>query len=391
MYNDYGMNNTTLGEKFLDYYTNHKDSIPGSTLIKDDPNDLSYYNKIISLGALDFLTWLTGDKLYQDITDNNNLNAEIIDQFAQTFVRKFWTYQPGYDSDLVFAARLRAFFDEYLPIWAQYYKELVINKGGYITNRGSVIVSGTNSLHYTGSGSSNGNNSSDVSTVGENSSTNYSNTDEKSNGDTITNTRSDSDTKGSVTSRSTDNKNTEASEEGKNNQFQETADTPQNQIATPFQGAELSYVDENGKTQNGIDPTSNYQFDYASNAQANSTLTGKNTKASETDTNQTTSSTDTTNTTNSNGESISKDESTTSTKGGSNATNNTSSHTVNRNSLTQSDEHNQNASNNNATQTDERNVPLYELAHGLNSIVDGAYGDLFKKAKKYGLFMLDYA
>lgn len=398
-YNSYdydcdGINNEkTLGEMFEDYFTQNKADIPGASSIDtSNPNNLFALNKMISLAGLDFLTWLSGGELYQNITDDKNLNAEIIDQFAQTFIRQFWTYQPGYGNDLVFATRLRAFFDQYLPIWAEYYRELIVNNGGYVTNNGQITVSGNNSLHFVQSNSQNGivnsqtNDNGSTSTVSSGTSNNVSDSTGTTDTDTSTSSNGNSNT---VTN---ENKKFSGQENNVQNNLQATADTPQNQLNVPLEGGVLDDYDEQGNRIPSGEPSPSqaYQFDYASSVQGNTNKGGKNSFNKENNETDTKASSNESSETRGSSKSNDHAESKGKTNNSSDTTSQNSQSVVTNTNQSLSGEHTQTGMTGENTKTNQRNLPVYEIALGLNKIANGAYNDLFLRAKRYGLFMLDY-
>lgn len=139
--------NLTIRQLVTDYFQVHQDEIPGA-------NEVNLYdeNKIISVTALAWLTDNCG-KLYQEVTKDENLNADLIDIFAQTFVRHFWSMPIGYDSPVTFFVHLRAFLDENLPTWAEFYKEAIIKHGLYTTTAGTVTVEDNGTVHFEGTNS----------------------------------------------------------------------------------------------------------------------------------------------------------------------------------------------------------------------------------------------
>ena len=91
--------NLTIRQLVTDYFQVHQDEIPGA-------NEVGLYdeNKIIKITALAWLTDNCG-KVYQEVTKDENLNADLIDIFAQTFVRHFWSMPIGYDSPVTLFVR----------------------------------------------------------------------------------------------------------------------------------------------------------------------------------------------------------------------------------------------------------------------------------------------
>ena len=175
--------NLTIRQLVTDYFQVHQDEIPGA-------NEVNLYdeNKIISVTALAWLTDNCG-KLYQEVTKDENLNADLIDIFAQTFVRHFWDMPIGYDSPVTFFVHLRAFLDENLPVWAQFYKEAIIKHGLYTTTAGTVTVEDNGTVHFEGTNTTDstatntGKSSSDETNNTKSTTTN--NTTQNSNGQTL--------------------------------------------------------------------------------------------------------------------------------------------------------------------------------------------------------------
>lgn len=175
--------NLTIRQLVTDYFQVHHDEIPGA-------NEVSPYdeNKIIQITALAWLTDNCG-KIYQEITKDENLNADLIDIFAQTFVRHFWAMPIGYESPVTFFVYLRAFLDENLPVWAEFYKEAIIKHGLYTTTYGTVTVEDNGTVHFEGTNTTdstaatNGKSSSNGINNTRNTTTN--NTTQNSNGQTL--------------------------------------------------------------------------------------------------------------------------------------------------------------------------------------------------------------
>lgn len=167
--------NLTIRQLVIDYFQVHQDEIPGATSVS-----LYDENKVIQITALAWLTDNCG-KVYQEITKDENLNANLIDIFAQTFVRHFWSMPIGYDSPVTFFVHLRAFLDENLPVWAQFYKEAIIKHGLYTTTAGTVTVEDNGTVHFEGTNSTdstattNGKSSSDETNNAKNTTNNTSN------------------------------------------------------------------------------------------------------------------------------------------------------------------------------------------------------------------------
>ena len=175
--------NLTIRQLVTDYFQVHQDEIPGG-------NEVNPYNenKVIQITALAWLTDNCG-KVYQEITKDENLNADLIDIFAQTFVRHFWSMPIGYNSPVTFFVHLRAFLDENLPVWAQFYKEAIVKHGLYTTTAGTVTVEDNGTVHFEGTNTtdststSTGKSSSNETNNTKNTTTN--NTTQNSNGQTL--------------------------------------------------------------------------------------------------------------------------------------------------------------------------------------------------------------
>lgn len=142
------LNKITIADLVTDYFLVHKNEISGADDIESFQS-----NEVIKLTALDWLTANCG-KVYQEITQDANLNANLIDNFAQTFVRYFWSTGIGYDNPVEFFVHLRAFLDENLPVWAQFYQEGIIKRRLYQTSVGRVEVDSNGAVHYEGNTSS---------------------------------------------------------------------------------------------------------------------------------------------------------------------------------------------------------------------------------------------
>lgn len=119
----------SLGNLLIDYYNDNYTNYP------DVKNKIDLINQC----SLNFLQENCG-QLFRDITDDDNLNDAIIDQFAQTFVKHFWMNEIGYADSFDFFIKLSAFFSEKLPIWAAFYKEAIINHELYLTNVSHVTL-----------------------------------------------------------------------------------------------------------------------------------------------------------------------------------------------------------------------------------------------------------
>lgn len=232
--------NLTIRQLVTDYFIVHHDEIPGA-------NEVSLYdeNKIIRITALAWLTDNCG-KVYQEVTKDENLNADLIDIFAQTFVRHFWSMPIGYDSPVTFFVHLRAFLDENLPTWAEFYKEAIIKHGLYTTTAGTVTVEDSGTVHFEGTNSTD----STATTTGKSS------------------TDATNNTKNTTTTNSTQNSNSQT--------LSADADSPQDQLNLSI----------NQDTARG-----GYDFKYASKVSASLNKSNTTTNGTSTSTNTGTNST----------------------------------------------------------------------------------------------------
>ena len=338
----------TFSDLVYEYYEEHKNDLPGLSDL--NPNDT---NKLIKLVALSFMTYHEG-KLYQDITDDSNVNAEIINSFCQTFIRHFWNNQIGYNDETKFYVKLRAFLDEQLPIWAQFYKQAVLDKSAFFTSTGRVTVTGNGLLHISGTNSQNIQNSGNVTTLND-----------LKNTSTTTQTHGGSDsTTHTYDTQQTENANNSSSE----GSFTADADRPQDQLsAENMQGTDA---------ENPTDPLKAYDFTYASSAEGTRSLNKQKNQTTSTQTGTQTD--DTAYNSNVNTNSISTQTGTVNTE------NNTHQDLKGQNSQDQQ------KSSASVTNTYMRNESIGAIAKQLNSLVNGVYLDIFRKAKKAGLFLLMY-
>lgn len=338
----------TISDLVYEYYEEHKDDLPGlSDLNENDTNEL------IKLIALSFMTYHEG-KLYQDIADDSNLNTEIINNFCQAFIRHFWNNQIGYNNETKFYVKLRAFLDEQLPIWAQFYKQAILDKSAFFTSTGRITVNNNGLLHVSGTNSQNVQNSGNVTTT--NNLKNTSDTTQTHGGtDSTTHT---------YDTQQTEKANNSSSE----GSFTADADRPQNELnSESLQGTDA---------ENPGDPLKAYDFSYASSAEGTRSLNKQN--------NQTASAQTGTQTDETKYNSSVDTNSTSTNTGNVNTENNVSQDLKGQHSQ---DQQNSTAS---VTNTYMRNETIGAIAKQLNSLVNGAYLDIFRKAKKEGLFLLMY-
>lgn len=351
--------NLTIQDLVTNYFQVHQKELPGA-----DDVDLTDYNKIINLTALAWLTDNCG-KIYQDITDDENLNADLIDIFAQTFVRHFWSIPIGYDSPLTFFVYLRGFLDEELPLWAQFYKEAIINKGLYNTSVGTVTVEDNGTLHFDGT----------------NLSDNTSNTTGKNSNNASTSSSANT---ASTTNQKTSNSNLTADADspqdqlnlsiGANTEPTINVDSPQSQTNSNLTADFSQDLNSGSSTTNQTSSSSltadspqyqgnasgSYDFKYASkvNGGFNNSSTGT------------------------------ADNSSTSTNSINSTTGNNSTNQAGHNVA--QDTHDQQTGNLNKQLLNQRTQALSDLALSVSYLANGVYQNMFLKMKHVGLFLLTY-
>lgn len=321
------------------------------------PGYQSHYNgswiSALQFGAYDFISFYCG-KLNVSITGNENLDADMLNIFAQTFVKHFWNTRIGFKRPEDFYVQLSAFLNENLPLWAQFFNEAIYKRGAFITNAGKVFVDASGTLKFEQNSQNTGSNTS--ATKGSDNTSGHT----TSNGETNTtaNDESKSNTTGTTSTNSTQKQLNQA--------LDVKTTTPQ--TAVNYNGDEVAKGNITGI----------YDFSYADEIDGN--FANNNTTNNETSqSDSTTTGTDkqTSNTTN-------NDETTTTQAGSS------TSETVVNNNATQTSSHNQDTQNTSSTSTQARNADVFTLAQGLNGLANGAYLDLFQKAKEQGLFLLTY-
>lgn len=341
----------------------------------------------IEQASLDFLTVNCG-KLWQNITDDSNLNAEIINIFAQDFIRQFWNSRIGYDNTMAFYIKLRGFMDQWLPVWGQFYKEAVLDKNAFVTSIGTVGVNATGLIHVEGksSGGTTSEGTNDSSTKGETS------------GATTAITSSTSDTKGSNTKDDTSSSNTSVDTSQITNgtdtttkndttttdtqNMQVTSDTPQDRISTDF-----------SKGGKGTEPLSAYNFNYASSAEGQHTLASADTTGKDTVVHSTkVEGQDLTSVTGENHEKGTINSTTTTNGKNDSSTNGYNSSTTNgKTTLKVTNDNKQNndttSQSANVTNSKSRGLPLTQIAREFDEMANGAYLRIFIEAKKAGLFL----
>lgn len=377
-----------ISDLYLDFFERNRDNLPGASHV-----DSHNYPEMIRIGALDFIKSMCGD-IYQDITDDENLNAEIIDTFAQTFVSHFWNNEIGYEDEFTFAVKLKAFFNEQLPLWAEYYKELIVLHGGYKNVEGEIKVNGNTASHSTTTAVNDLVNNT-TNNAGKNSSNkSSSSTDTKQNTTETGDTTEDS--KNNTTTSSTENgdRNNDNVVITRDNQLNASADTPQdelkfnksvgNNVPGTFSVDDDQYDTDQFKPQNA------YNFNYASKVEGN--WEGTNTRNIAHDQNNLTKEDETNATGSKSTHSSSNTDAVGNTKQIGETDYNEESHStvLQKTNGTNDTEGSQTGSNTNRTVYSQRTLPVGELARGLNKIANGAFLNVFIVAKRAGLFMLDY-
>lgn len=353
-----------LSEIYLNWYDQNK-----SSLIDSGQSTLEK----IRVGALDFLTENAG-KMFQEITDDSSLNAEIVNVFAQTFVKHFWVSRIGYADTDDFFIKLSAFLQEKLPIWAGFYKQLVIDQKGLVTNYGTIKIVGNNNLHFVSAGST--------------QSTSDAKSQENGNQNTSSNSTTNSSNEGKTSSTGTgtvdrtntnanNSSSTTANTSSSNGKLTLDADTPQDQIKL------------NNKGNSGdpyTDLTGVYGFKYSSGVHGEFGEEKGTQESTAQNSGSTTEHEESNNQTNTNTSST-----TTGTeKADSNTTSDRTSNTNTSSSSTNNAENTQASINDSSTTYDQRAGSLASLAMELSKIANGAYLELFKDAKKAGLFLAVY-
>jgi hypothetical protein len=380
----------------------HKHEIPKISELLDDfysrnvgvragyTADASEEEKI-EKASLDFLTFNLG-KVWQDITDDSNLNAEIVNLFAQDFIRQFWNNQIAYRDTMSFYVKLRGFMDQWLPIWGQFYKEAVLDKAAFITSLGSVSTTGSGLVHVDGlsSGASSSDGKTSTTTTANTQSTNTGTTDSTTNGSSTNSTDGSNSTKTNgntnqlTTGDDTTTKQDKTITDAQNMQLD--ADTPQDGInATNFYNG--------GGDGKSAAPLSAYNFNYASSASGQHNLTNVATNDTDTithNTNVKTSQDDLVYGKDHQDSTITNHSHTdgTNTSKGSSETEST---TTGTNSLSGSTSTKQNSDTSSksagTTNTRMRGLPLTQIAREFDEMANGAYLRIFAEAKKAGLFL----
>lgn len=380
----------------------HKHEIPKISELLDDfysrnigvragyTADASEEEKI-EKASLDFLTFNLG-KIWQDVTDDSNLNAEIVNLFAQDFIRQFWNNRIAYSDTMSFYVKLRGFMDQWLPIWGQFYKEAVLDKAAFITSLGSVSTTGSGLVHVDGlsSGTSSSDGKTSSTTTANTQSTSTGTTDSTTNGsstnsaDGTNSTKTTGTTSQSTTGTDTTTKQDKTVTDAQNMQLD--ADTPQDEI----NAANFSTSGGDGKSAS---PLSAYNFNYASSASGQHNLT--NVTANGTDT--VSHNTNVNTTQNDSADGKTHQEGTTTNQSETKGTNQTKgsietdSTTTGTNNVSGSTSTKQNSDTSSksagTTNTRMRGLPLTQIAREFDEMANGAYLRIFAEAKKAGLFL----
>ena len=368
----------TLGDMYTAWYNVHKDELDG-----DDNGNL---NSKIERGALDFLTYYCG-KLPQEITNDSNMNVLILQNFASTFVKHFWLNYLGFSDagDLqedVFGLRLSAFLNEELPVWEKEYNEMYVKSKLFVTQEQE--TNGTENENQTQNDKITG-----VTDTTGNTQGNSSNTTDSTTTDTKETNGTTSETKtGTSKEDSTNNSktNTNGTENTTNNNSGTglTIDSQQ-----PQDRINVNNVNKN-ETDSALKPEDVYGFDYANDVngswstgkesvnkqntgESSVTSTGSNTGNTSEDTKGTSVLTE-------NGKSNTHSESRGTTGS------NTTGHSENSNTKNSVGM----ISRGNSQIVAGRSLPLIEIVKMLDTMANGLYNNLFKKAKEAGLFDLVY-
>lgn len=326
---------TTIKISYL--FTKYFESAKKNNKIPGLESSITVDQNAINKCSLGFLVDNCG-KFDINIVDDPNLNNELLNTFAQTFVRHFWNDSIGYDNELSFWFKLKAFFDENLPLWAQYFKEAIINNRALITSVAITKGNNVDVLHVEGSINASGTNHSDNSEGSQTSDTGFTNTDS-------TNASNDkNNNKGTSTDRNTGRK------------LNANADTPQDQL----------------NMTESDDPLRSYNFDYASNVDGehnlnyDETSTNSNSENDHTGNNNDRFSRNLTSEINNKAKANGRSKTDTS-----NTTDQTHTNIIDESH-------------------DIRNANVFELAQEMNELANGAYMNLFKKMKQTGLFLCVY-
>lgn len=336
-----------LKDLFNDFYNQNINTRPGYQVNASSPVSR------IRTGALDFLNFNAGP-LNFEITGNTNLDSDLLNILAQTFIAHFYNTRIGYKDTETFYVSLSGFLNEELPLWSQFYKEAIYKHGAFITNAGQVYVDANGNLNFTENNTTSGTNTSNTTN------TNDTTTQTDGTNNTDTNGTTHTDNNGSTSNNTTtkQDQNTQA--------LDVDTTTPQDRIN--FNSDQISSGNLTGV----------YDFSYADSVKGNFNKNNLNTTVN--------GSTDSNNTTDGKTTNSTKGTTSNTTK----VTGGTTSSVKGSNTTTTDGKHQQDTQNTTNTTTQERNTDVFSLARGINGLVNGSYLNLFDKAKKAGLFLLVY-
>lgn len=338
---------------YKEYFKQHLMTSPGYRLAFSEETHQLDWIKAIKAGAYDFITDHAGPVI-AEITNDANLNSELTDLFAQTFIKHFWNYRIGYKRAEDFYINLSSFLNEQLPLWSEFFNEAVVKGGGFYTNTGQVFVTDDGQLKYESTNT--------TTSEGNTTQTGKNLTDTNEQG----NSNSSNQSKGTSSVDDTQGTQGENHETSKQNALNLEATTPQDRIN--YDQEKLTSGDYEGV----------YDFTYADKV-ASSHQQGSNDTTTNTTTNGHQEGTTTDTTTGS----------TTSTNHNTTTTTNDGKTTTN-NSENATGSHQQTDNRTQSTTTQSRNADVFQIAEGLNHFANGAYLNLFKNAKAAGLFLLTY-
>ena len=328
--------------KISDMFTAYFKLVQQNELIPGIPKGMPLNQSAIDKCALSFLTTNCGELNYS-VTNDTNLNNDIMDMFARTFVRHFWNNRIAYDDEFAFWIKLRAFLDENMPVWEQFYKDAIIDKQSMLNNVSKITINNNGQI--------------DIDTKNNNKG-NVDSTSESRNHETSKGTIVNSND-GSVTSITDSNGKT--SSQGRNKELNANADTPQDQLG--------SGIGNNGND----DPLKDYDFNYASSVNGINGYNGQNST--------TVNHSDESNINNGRANTINNVE----TYGKVNTTDNTKSKSEDEG------ESHQTSTSNVGQNNESRNQSLFVLAEQMNNLANGAYANLFLKMKQEDLFLGTYS
>lgn len=103
-------------------------------------------------------------EIQHNYTDNEVTNQQINDQVKKTFIRHFYGWEIGQENPLQWEVVARDFFDEFMPLFVQNWKQLVIDQNQWLTNLNELNSEsvGTTTDNFSGNVNTNGENSGDA-------------------------------------------------------------------------------------------------------------------------------------------------------------------------------------------------------------------------------------